>query len=185
MKTIAIAGPRPGALYGYDRTNYRDLEARLLECIKKLTKGEEATIICSSEQGAGQTAFAAAVKARRDNPKIKIHVYRAFVGEDMAWSPSGGFGQIDYDAMLDAADKAINCGYDLDLKAGRSSAKHNRAHMMAEAADGVVVVSTFTSPDDLVKTPGETAHLMRDALARGCALWSIHPETFEATRLDQ
>lgn len=178
-------------MWGYDKGAYKALEDKIFECIQKLCP-EEGTIIVSTDQGAGQTAFAAAMRARLQNPNIRIHAYQAFPGEQAAWSEDGDFGQADYIRMCENSDFVRDCSQEPSVLGDmdrndllRGAARHNRARCMAQKADGVIAVSNFTHPSQIDGVPGEIATLMRESLTCGTVLWALDPTTLIAHRIDE
>lgn len=162
-QTICFTGKRPKDLWGYDITQYRDLNRELKYSLRHLCYHSNFNLryaIFGGAQGFDQLAFWACDIATTMD---KI-LYLPFKNQEKNWNEHGAFGQLEYHNMLAVAREIVVCS-DIDpataSKSEISAAYLKRNRDMVDAAD--ICFGLFDTKLDFHSDKSGTAATLRYA----------------------
>lgn len=181
--SVMVTGHRPNKLFGYkDKAAYDNLCQLLVTAlcnhVAPEMKATSIRAISGGAQGADQTFFWAAEAMKTQGVLVTTNdLYLPFPAQASRWAEKGMFGQVQYRAMVEAAD-AINYTDPHDDLTTRQvfAALLQRNRDMVGTADACIAVHLDSEPDPFdPTTKGGTAHAMRDAAAKGLPIWVVEP----------
>lgn len=157
-KKVAVTGPSPKNMLGYDAKLYVNMVQQLRNIIIDLSvKNGTDTIITDGEQGAGMIAAIAASLAKMEGAKITSAVYLPFYQQDQKYPEQNIFSKIEYRNILMHADYMKLTSNTVALQADANRDKLillNRAHMVNDS-NLLIAVSRDTLPPGVTEKKTE------------------------------
>lgn len=176
MKTIALFGPKPKDLCGYEQDKYNLFVTQLEEILEKEIDGET-TFITDGTQGFGQLAFWAVNRLKKRHNNIKNNVAIAYDNFETKWRFTGLFSQKEYRQMLNLADdiSQINLGkIPKDITETKNLFAKSWSNSIMKAD---LIIALYPNNYWYLPNQGDTADAMRYASNKFKPIIQIIPDT--------